>query len=132
MALKYRITKRKDNIGPEGQEYYIMQAIGTGEIDIKRLSYLISNECTVKRPDVVAVLTALGDKMKELLADGHVINLENIGRFKMGFKSTPQPSPELLRPHEIKKFHINYQPTPEMKNWLKGKSIDVVKEPRKR
>lgn len=132
MALKYRITKRKDNIGPEGQEYYIMQAIGTGEIDIKRLSYLISNECTVKRPDVVAVLTALGDKMKELLADGHVINLENIGRFKMGFKSTPQPSPDLLRPNEIQKFHINYQPTPEMKNWLKGKSIDVVKEPRKR
>ena len=128
MALKYRITKRKNNIGPEGEEYYIMQAITTGEIDVERLSYLVSNECTVKRPDVKAVLTALGDKMKELLEDGHVINLENIGRFRMGFKCTPQPTPELLRPHQIQKFHINYQPTPRMKKWLKNKSIDVVKE----
>lgn len=132
MALRYRITKRKDNIGAEGQEYYIMQAINTGEVDVDRLSYLVSNECTVKRADVKAVLTALGDKMHELLEEGHVINLENIGRFRMGFKSTPQPSPEMLRPHEIQKFHINYQPTPKMKKWLKSKSIDVLKEPRKK
>lgn len=132
MAIPYRITKRKDNIGPKGEEYYIMQAISTGEIDVERLSYLISNECTVKRPDVLAVLAALGDKMKELLEEGHVVNLENIGRFRMGFKSTPQASPELLKTQEIQKFHINYQPTPKMKKWLKSKSTEVVKEKRKK
>ena len=128
MALQYRITKRKNNIGPAGEEYYIMQAISTGEIDLERLSYEISNRCTASQGDVLIVLVEMGKLMEYHLSEGRTVNMERVGRFKMGFKSTPQPSPELLKASEIQKFHINYQPTPAMKKWLKSKSIDVRRE----
>jgi hypothetical protein len=69
MALRYRITKRKNNIGNK-ENAYILQAINTGTIDLDRLSEYISNECTLHSVDVKAVLIALGKKLDFYLKDG--------------------------------------------------------------
>lgn len=61
MALRYRITKRTNNIGNK-ENSYILQAITTGTIDLDTLSEHISNECTLHSVDVKAVLMALGKK----------------------------------------------------------------------
>src|SRR5690554_5615500 len=96
-------------------------------MDIEQLIYEISNECTLSPTDIIAVLTALGGKLKAHLEDGKIVNLENIGRFKIGFTSNAQSAPELLKPEDISKFHINYQPTVKLKRWLK-KGLVVVRE----
>lgn len=127
MAIKYRITKRKNNIDTTAEMNFILQAVSTGEIDIERLSYEISTESTLSETDVRAVLDALGRKLKQHLADGKTVSLENIGRFKVGFKSVGQPNKSLLRTKEVSKFHINYQPSIKLKRWLK-KGLKLEKE----
>jgi hypothetical protein len=62
MALRYRITKRSNNISDK-RSNYILQAVNTGTIDLDRLSEVISNECTLHSVDVKAVLIALGTKL---------------------------------------------------------------------
>lgn len=127
MAIKYRISKRKNNISSTAETNYILQAVSTGEIDIERLSYEISTESTLSETDVRAVLDALGRKLKEHLEDGKTVSLENIGRFKIGFKSVAQPNKSLLRTQEVSKFRINYQPSIKLKRWLK-KGLEMEKE----
>lgn len=127
MAINYRITKRKNNISTTAETNYILQAVSKGEIDIERLSYEISSESTLSETDVRAVLDALGRKLKQHLEEGKTVSLENIGRFKIGFKSVAQPNRSLLRIQEVSKFHINYQPSLKLKRWLK-KGLKLERE----
>lgn len=127
MAIQYRISRRKNNIAPTAEMNYILQAVSTGDIDIERLSFEISSESTLSETDVRAVLDSLGRKMMQHLENGKTVSLENIGRFKIGFKSVAQPNISLLRTKEVSKFRINYQPSLKLKRWLK-KGLALEKE----
>jgi len=119
MAIYYRISKRRDNLSDPPAINYMLQAVSTGEIDIDRLSYEISSESTLSEVDVRAVIDALGIKLQQHLAQGKTVSLANIGRFKIGFKSEGKTNPSQLRPKDVSKFHINYQPSAKLKRWLK-------------
>lgn len=129
MPVQYRIGKRKNNLNPSESLRYMMQAVHTGEIDSERLAYEISNESTLSQADVVAVLKALGQKVQFHLSEGRVVELDNLGRFKVGFKSESTTTIRELSPKKVKKFHINYQPSRALKKWLRGKPT-LVKEPK--
>lgn len=127
MALQYRITKRSNNIKTQS-ELYIMQAIHTGIVDSDELAEVISSESSLSEADIKAVLFSLGKKMQFYLQQGRVVELESIGKFKMGFQCEAANDPSQLKsPKSIKKFHINYQPTKKMKRLLK-KGVPVLKE----
>lgn len=128
MPIRYRITKRSNNIAVEKKSNYIMQAVSTGTIDINRLSYEISNECTLSKVDVKAVLFALGEKLEFHLKEGKTIDIENIGKFKIGFKSIAAENAKDLTPKKsIVKYHLNFQPSVYIKRWLK-KGLKTYKE----
>lgn len=127
MALKYRITKRRNNIKNTDEPQYIMQAVSKGVIDLEKVCYDISNSCTARESDVVGVISALGHHLRDYLEQGHTVDLGDLGRFKLGFKGAAQPDPELLDAKTIKKFVLNYQPSKRIKNTLKG-GIHLEKE----
>lgn len=127
MALQYRITKRANTI-KTNSELYIMQAIHTGVIDSEELAEVISAESSLSEADIKAVLYSLGKKLQFYLQQGKVVELESIGKFKMGFQCEATDDPSKLKsPKSIKKFHINYQPTTKMKRLLKN-GFPVLKE----
>ena len=126
MAINYRIVKRKGTIKSEN-DYHILHAVTKGEVDTERLAYEISNQCSLHEADVAAVLIALGKQLKFHLEDGKTVHLDNIGRFKIGFRSVAKERAEDLKPSDIHKFIINYQPTLKLKSWLKG-GLSVRKE----
>lgn len=52
----------------------------------------------------------------------------DIGKFKIGFQGKAADKAKELTPkRNIKKFHLNYQPSLEMKHQLKG-GISIYKE----
>ncbi|AUC85059.1 DNA-binding protein [Polaribacter sp. ALD11] len=127
MAIRYRITKRSNSIQNK-KEQFIMQAVHTGKIDLDHISSAISNECTLHEVDVKAVLMALGMKLDFYLQQGNVVDLGDVGKFKMGFKSTAEEDASKLSPkRNIIKYHINYQPSVKLKRKLKGE-ITTYKE----
>jgi len=130
MALNYRITKRKNNIKNPDETQYIMQAVSKGVIDLDKVCYDISHQCTLTESDIVGVVKAVGNKLQDALEQGYTVDLGDIGRFKLGMKGTAKPDPKLLSKDSIQKFILNYQPSKRMKKELK-KSISVVKERKK-
>jgi predicted histone-like DNA-binding protein len=128
MAIRYRITKRVNNISASTKENYIMQAVNTGTVNIKQISKEIGRECSLSSLDVQYVLMALGPKMKFHLNEGKIVDLENIGKFKLGFKSKSEDLPEKLTPkRNIIKYHLNFQACVEFKRWLK-RGVKTYKE----
>ncbi|MFK5957806.1 MAG: DNA-binding protein [Lutibacter sp.] len=128
MAIRYRITKRTNTINPTKESKYIMQAVSTGTIDSRRLSKEISMESTLSPTDVHAVLFALGEKLQFHLLEGKTVDLENIGKFKLGFKCKAEDEQLKLSPkRSILKYHLNFQPSVFIKRLLK-KGITTYKE----
>ncbi len=128
MAIRYRITKRTNTIAATKKEQFIMQAVNTGTLDIRRIAEEISTEGSLSVPDVVGVITALGLKMKQHLEDGKIVDLGDVGKFKIGFQCKASDEANELTPkRNIKKFHLNYQPSSEMKHRLKS-GITIYKE----
>ena len=105
-----------------------MQAVNTGTVDLDAISTAISNECTLHAVDVKAVLMALGIKLDYYLQEGNIVDLGDVGKFKMGFKCTAEEDPKMLSPkRSIKKYHVNYQPSIKLKRKLKA-GITTYKE----
>lgn len=128
MPIRYRITKRSNTIANNKAPQYIMQAVNTGVVDLDELSYQISHECTLSIVDVKMVLFALGEKLQFHLEDGKIVDLENIGKFKVGFKCKAEEEAKNLTPkRSIQKYHLNFQPSVKLKRWLK-KGIKTYKE----
>lgn len=128
MPIRYRITKRSNTITSKNKVQYIMQAVNTGTIHVDQISYEISNECSLSAIDVKFVLMALGEKLKYHLEDGKTVDLENIGKFKVGFKCKAEPDASKLTPkRNILKYHLNFQPSVVLKRWLK-KGVKTYKE----
>jgi len=128
MAIRYRITKRTNNINPNKECKYIMQAVSTGTINSRRLSKEISMESTLSPTDIHAVLFALGEKLQFHLLEGKTVDLENIGKFKLGFKCKAEDEPLKLSPkRSISKYHLNFQPSVFIKRLLK-KGVTTYKE----
>ena len=127
MAIRYRITKRSNSI-QDKKEQFIMQAVHTGKIDLDRISNAISNECSLHEVDVKAVLMALGIKLEYYLEKGNIVDLGDVGKFKMGFQCIAEEDAAKLSPKKnIKKYHINYQPSVKLKRKLKS-GITTYKE----
>ena len=71
----------------------------------EKLSELISSESSLTKTDVIAVLHFLGKKMQLYLEQVKVIDLDYIGKFKMGFQCKGAEDPSQLKsPQSIKKF----------------------------
>ncbi len=127
MALRYRITKRNNSI-QNNKEQYIMQAVHKGVVGLEEISQHISNMSSISETDVLAVLHALGWQLERNLEKGYIVDLDYIGRFKMGFKGKAANNPEDLNVKKhIQSFHVNYQPSTKMKRKLK-KGIPTYKE----
>ena len=124
MAIRYRITKRSNTITSKNKEQFIMQAVNTGTVSINQISKEISKECSLGEIDVKFVLMALGPKLKQHLEDGKIVDLDNIGKFKVGFKCKADEDPQKLTPkRNILKYHLNFQPCIEIKRWLKSRIV---------
>lgn len=94
---------------------------------------------SVRKSDVMAVLTELPDVMNRMLEEGHRVKLEGFGSFKIGIKTTPANSVrDFSVVKNIKSSHILFQPdrlyesngrkgtrflasTLEFREWGKGK-----------
>ncbi|MDO9262171.1 MAG: DNA-binding protein, partial [Flavobacteriaceae bacterium] len=120
MAIRYRITKRSNTIANNKKEQFIMQAVSTGSVNLDTISKEISNECSLTVVDVKAVLIALGIKLQFHIEEGKIVDLADIGKFKIGFQCKAEEHAANLTPkRSIKKYHLNYQPSIAIKRRLK-------------
>lgn len=84
MSLFYRV--RRDN-RVDSEHLYYGVAVQTGVIDTAKLAELIQRNCSMKKSDVVAVLTELVEVMTDQLQNSMVVKLDGFGSFKLGIRT---------------------------------------------
>lgn len=111
MALEFRKVKRKILNGPEeGQEKYYAVAKSSGTTSLEEMCELIGARSTVSSADVKATLDSLNWVMARELKAGHVVQLGELGNFRLSLSSEGVEEEAKLTAEQIKKARIIFSP----------------------
>lgn len=115
MAIIYRLVRdgRKDS---PTQGKWFARAVNLGTVETDELAAIIERNCSVKRSDVLAVLTELGEVIQQQLHDSHRVRLKGIGSLMVGITNHQgADSPETFRSKDIKGIHLCFKPEKELR-----------------
>ena len=108
MAVLYR--KQKVTLKGKAYGQWFGRAVSLGAVTTRQLSEEIAHSTTVTRSDVMAVLIELFEVMKQHLQNSETVQLDEIGSFKVGFRSVPAKTEKEFTASNVKSFHILYRP----------------------
>lgn len=108
MAVEYKLCQV--NIDGEKKGYYYARALHKSTIKTNQIAELIQRNCTVKRSDILAVLSELAEVMHDQLLDSKTVSLDGIGYFSLNLNGVSAKDPRKVGYDTIKSAYVNFQP----------------------
>ena len=133
MAVFYRLSQVTS---PKAKGYgkWYPRAVMTNTVDTDALATIMQRNCTVKKSDILAVISELIETMQDQLQDSKRVKLNGFGTFKIGMSSTgaDKASDFDARKH-IKGLHVLFMPEVKtdsegqrQKTFISGCSVQEV------
>lgn len=115
MSILYSLSKK--SVG--GEMLYFANTRSNEVVDMNALCSKIARHCTLKKPILQAAVAALSEALKEELAMGNIVDLGEIGRFRVSCGSKGVKSPENFNGNKcMKDAKIVFRPGKELKRML--------------
>ena len=110
MSLIYHKYQNKNEDSKAYGKWYARTVINQS-VNIEELALKMQDNCTVKRADILAVLSELGPTMTEVLQDSKSVKIPYLGTFKLGISSEGADTPEKFNVRKnIKGVHVLFRP----------------------
>ena len=112
MAVLYRLSQNKMSKSSAYGKWFA-QAVMTDTVDTDELAEIMQRNCTVKKADIVAVISELIETMQNELQNSKRVKLKGFGAFKIGIENTPGGSAtaaDFSASKNIKGLHVLFQP----------------------
>ena len=110
MSVRYVLKKVNNDKSPINGKWYA-RAKMIDVVDIEKLSKEIQDSCSVKKSDVLAVLTELVEHMTTHLQNSHRVKINGFGSFRVGLKTKAADSPKTFKvATNVKGLHVIFQP----------------------
>lgn len=111
MAILYKLYQdnRKNSSYP-GKWY--ARAVHQNTVGLSEIAARIQRNCSMKKSDVIAVLTELIEVMRDELQASNAVKLDGIGIFRAGIKTIPADTAADFSPlKNVVGYRINFMPT---------------------
>lgn|SRR5690554_1557619 len=126
LKIRLKIQPKKNPQDLLAPERYYLQAVKSGNCNLERLAYLISNQSTVREPDCLAVLHAFVHNMLDELEQGRVVELGTLGNFQVGVRSEGSDMLEDVNVSKIKRISLNYRPGRRVRKRLDTMEFSIM------
>ncbi len=120
------VAKRNPQKPDEAPQYYA-SAVRDELIDTDSFVKLITQNCSLGRPDVYALMVTISELIPKLLAEGKSVSLGDIGTFSVSVKSESAESAKKLKSKMIKGLNIVYRPSKLLKKKLAQAEINFIR-----
>ena len=110
MPVLYRLSKVTS---PKAKGYgkWYPRAVITQTVDTEMLATIMQRNCTLKKADIVAVISELIETMADQLQDSKRVKLNGFGSFKIGIRGEGADSAaDFSISKNIKGLHVLFQP----------------------
>lgn len=116
MALKFRLVRRKILSGAEKDSMKTFAMAKTsGTCDLQKLCKLISSRSTVSSADVKAVLDGLTWALDMELQSGNVVQVGELGNFRLSISSSGTVNEKDFDASKIKKANVVFTPGSQLR-----------------
>lgn len=123
MAIEYKVIERSVIGGPDkGKKRFYASANSTGTTNLDALSREIERTSTVSGADIRAVLYALLEIIPDHLQAGNVVQLGEIGNFRITLSSSGEETAEAVGAKSVKGARITFAPGKKFKQVLNNLS----------
>ena len=120
MAIPYKVIERGEpGVAGGGTKKYYASAQTTGNLDIEELTEQIEQISTVSGADIRAVLYSIVDVVPKLLSNGNIVQIGELGSFRVSISSDPSETEEEVSAGNIKKAKILFRPGKKFSKMLK-------------
>ena len=110
MAVFYRLSQ-VTSPKQKGYGKWYPRAVMTSTVDTNALATIMQRNCTVKKSDILAVITELIETMQDQLQDSKRVKLNGFGTFKIGLSgSGVEKASDFSASKNIKGLHVLFQP----------------------
>ena len=121
MAVFYRLSQ-VTSPKQKGYGKWYPRAVMTNTVDTDALATIMQRNCTVKKSDILAVISELIETMQDQLQDSKRVKLNGFGSFKIGMSSTgADKASEFEARKHIKGLHVLFMP--EVKTDSEGRRL---------
>jgi predicted histone-like DNA-binding protein len=110
MSVLYRLSQVTS---PKAKGYgkWYPRAVITQTVDTEMLATIMQRNCTLKKADIVAVISELIETMADQLQDSKRVKLNGFGSFKIGIRGEGADSAaDFSISKNIKGLHVLFQP----------------------
>lgn len=118
MAIKFRVTPRKNPQDMEAPEKYYAASIGNGQTDMEALAEMIAYQSTLTDTDCYAVLRSLEHNIINELKQGRIVKLGSLGNFQISISAKGQENEAAVSANDIVKSRILFRPGKKMRQLL--------------
>ena len=105
---------------PEEAPKYYASAVHDARVELDELASRVAESCSIRRADVYGVLVALMDIIPDLLLDGNIVTLGELGSFYTTVSSDGVENEEELSTTMIRNSFIRYRPTKALRKKLRA------------
>lgn len=112
MAVLYRLSKNNNQYNAGYGQWYA-QSVMTETVDTDKLATIMQRNCTVKKSDILAVITELIETMQDQLQNSKRVKLNGFGSFKIGIENAhggADSAGKFDARKSIKALHVLFQP----------------------
>ena len=133
MAVFYRLSQ-VTSPKQKGYGKWYPRAVMTNTVDTDALATIMQRNCTVKKSDILAVISELIETMQDQLQDSKRVKLNGFGTFKIGMSSTgADKASDFDARKNIKGLHVLFMPEVKtdsegqrQKTFISGCSVQEV------
>ncbi len=126
MAVKYQLVQMRDMSkgALEGAKLYYAQAISNGTMTFDELCEDVAETCTLTSADVKAVLDRINYILDKNLRAGRIVQMGEMGNFRMAVGSTGSATPEEFSADQIKTPRIVFSPGSKLRGSRKNTKFE--------
>ena len=120
MTVKFNIVPKKDPRNLEAPPKYYPTVVSQGHADLRAIAERITAMSTVSSVDTMAVLEAFLTVIPQELAEGNIVELGELGSFRLTALASGEARPEAVSKRNIKEVKVRFKPGKLFKQVLKG------------
>ena len=87
MSQKFVKTRNNNPKSPVYGKYFAQPAYDEDFVETEEIANFIQQQATLKKSDIIATLSELGEAIKHFFEMGQKVRLDGVGIFKVGFSS---------------------------------------------
>lgn len=110
--------------GNKGQ--FFAQPVLASTISADDLNDLIAQDSQVERAEVAQVTDAICKQIKELVCNGHSIQVGTLGTFSIGFNATVRASEAEVTGRDVRRVNVRLYESKYIKNELKATRFENI------